>query len=230
MPHGTTQKQPSAEWTVEKGHLKPYQKIAPRREERMAYAVRKDNSISFKGNFYSLPLGTYKGKGSKVELVEEEDSLIIYQCNSNTLLCPHKRSHGKGQKIINNNHKREKALGTCALIHQVCSGLEHPEKGQDFLAAIRTEKPRYIRDQALLLKATIALYPKEILTEALEYCCANRLYSAADLKSIAEHLHGAQKQRETAKVVHRNPFSGSVPKQANIQPATSCIADYSNLF
>jgi transposase len=230
MPHGTTQKRPSAEWEVEKSYLKPYRAVVPKAEERMAYSVRKDNSISFRGNFYSLPLGTYKCKGSKVELVVEEDSLLIYECNSDTLLCTHKKSHGKGQKIINNNHKREKALGIDALIQEVCSGLEHPDKGRSFLAAIRTDKPRYIRDQALLVKAVIANHSKEILTGALEYCCTHKLWSASDLKSIAERLQGAQKDKETAKVVHMNPFSGSVPKQALIQPATSSIADYCDLF
>jgi hypothetical protein len=165
-----------------------------------------------------------------VELVVEEDSLLIYECNSDTLLCTHKKSHGKGQKIINNNHKREKALGIDALIQEVCSGLEHPDKGRSFLAAIRTDKPRYIRDQALLVKAVIANHSKEILTGALEYCCTHKLWSASDLKSIAERLQGAQKDKETAKVVHMNPFSGSVPKQALIQPATSSIADYCDLF
>jgi hypothetical protein len=230
MPHGTTQKQPSTEWKMEKTYLKPYQKMSLKGEERMVYTVRKDNSISFRGNFYSLPLGTYRGKGSKVELIVEESNLLIYECNSDTLLCSHKRSHGKGQKIINNNHKREKALGTCALIQEVCLGLEYPEKGMAFLHAIRRDKPRYIRDQALLLKATIALYPKAILTGALEYCCTHKLWSATDLRSIAEHLHATNKNQQPAKVVQMNPFSGTMPRQALIQPATSSIADYSDLF
>jgi hypothetical protein len=230
MPHGTTQKQPSAEWMVEKAYLRPYQKMEVKAKERMAYSVRKDNTISFRGNFYSLPLGTYKGKGYKVELVAQEGSLLIYECNSDVLLCTHKQCLGKGQKILNTDHKREKTAGIEALIHQVCERLEHPEKGVTFLQAIRRDKPRYIRDQALLLKQAIENYPKDILTEALEYCLSHKLNSASDLKSIAEHLHNSSKNQQPAKVVPMNPFSGSVPREAFIQPATSSIADYSELF
>ena len=229
MPHGTTQKQPCAEWSVEKAYLKPYRAVVSRGEGRMAYSVRKDNSISFRGNFYSLPLSTYKGKGSKVEMVVEDGKLWIYD-SAGTLLCTHQQSLAKGQKIINNNHKREKALGIDALIEEVCLGLEHPEKGRIFLGAIRSDKPRYIRDQVLLLKTAIAIYPQAILTGALHYCTEHKLWSATDLKSIAEHLQGEQKNKASAKVVHMNPFSGSLPKEALIQPATSSIADYSDLF
>jgi hypothetical protein len=46
MPHGTTQKQPSAEWKMEKTYLKPYQKMSLKGEERMVYTVRKDRAAS----------------------------------------------------------------------------------------------------------------------------------------------------------------------------------------
>lgn len=229
LPHGTTQKQPSAEWLVEKAYLRPYHRMAPRPGERISYTVRKDNSISFRGNFYSLPLGTYKGKGSSVELRVEEGHLLIYE-RQGVLLCTHQQCLSKGQKIINTDHKREKAAGIEALIQQVCAGLENPEQGQAFLQQVRTEKPRYIRDQALLLKAAMETYPKEILAEALEYCFMHQLHSASDLKSICEHLSHTQQAHHTAKVVHMNPFTGSVPQQALIQPATSSISDYADLF
>jgi hypothetical protein len=229
LPHGTTQKQPAAEWLEEKAYLKPYQAVEPTGEERQIYTVRKDNSISFRGNFYSLPLGTYKGKGSSVELLLQAGNLLIYD-RQGVLLCTHKQSLGKGQKIINTDHKREKATGIEALIHEVCQALEKPEQGQAFLQQVRSEKPRYIRDQALLLKAAIQTYPKEILCEALAYCCTHQLHSASDLKSICEHLYSSQRKQDTATLVHLNPFSGSVPRQAHIQPATSSLSDYADLF
>ena len=229
LPHSTTHKQPSAEWLMEKAYLKPYRAVERKGEERIAYTVRKDNSISYRGNFYSLPLGTYKGKGSKVELLIDNERLLIYDLQGG-LLCTHKQSLGKGQKILNTDHKREKATGIETLIHEVCSGLQDPAQGRNFLGAIRSEKPRYIRDQALLLKAAIQTYPKEILSEALAYCCTHRLNSASDLKSICEHLSHTQQAHHTAKVVHMNPFSASVPRQAYIQPATSSISDYADLF
>lgn len=229
MPHGTTRKSPLAEWEVEKTYLKPYNHIEPATQQRMVYTVRKDNSISYKGNFYSLPLGTYSGKGSKVELAVQENSLLIYEPGGK-LLCTHACCPGKGQKIINNDHKREKGPGIDMLIQQVCQGLEDPGQGHAFIKVVRTDKPRYIRDQVLLMKQAIEQYSAAVLTQALDYCMKHKLKSAADLKSVCEHLHKTQNEQTTAKLVHMNPFSGKVPTDAYIQPATSCISDYTDLF
>lgn len=227
MPHSTTRKQPSSEWQIEKQYLQPYQPTVYKNDTPMDYAVRKDNSIAFKGNFYSLPLGTYTGKGCKVGIVAEQGKLLIHN-HQGELLCTHQQSLSKGQKIINNDHKREKTAGIKTLIDQVCKGLEHPEQGLLLLEAIRTEKPRYIRDQVLLLKTAIETHPPAVMTQALSYCVANKLYSAVDLKSIAAHIH-QQQTIPAAKVVHINPLNGTMPNAAFIQPATSTIEDY-NMF
>lgn len=224
MPHSSTRKQPGAEWEIEKQYLKPYHPASPKTNEPLVYSVRKDNSISFRGNFYSLPLGTYKGKGCQVHLVPEDGKLQIYD-SKGALLCTHDRSPGKGQKIINNDHKREKSAGIKTLMVQVCTGLENPDQGQSFLDAIRTEKPRYLRDQILLLKQTIERHPREIITRALAYCCTHRLYSAVDLKSIAGHFNRQQTSPDV-KEMQMNPLTGAMPGEAFIQPATSSIADY----
>ncbi len=77
LPHGTTQKEPCTEFNIERSFLKPYRAHVDPVATIATYTVRKDNAISYKGNFYSLPLGTYKGKGSLVALRVEGTSLII---------------------------------------------------------------------------------------------------------------------------------------------------------
>ena len=52
------------------------------------YAVRKDNSFSYKGNFYSLPYGTYQGRGSKVLLEKADTFLVVYNLKNHEL-CRH---------------------------------------------------------------------------------------------------------------------------------------------
>ncbi|MGZ4023512.1 MAG: IS21 family transposase [Flavisolibacter sp.] len=230
LPHAVTKKPPCEEWQIEKAYLQACRTLKTNNEERLTYTVRKDNSISYKGNFYSLPLGTYKGKGSKVELIAQQGTLLIYESPGSALLCSHRQSPSKGQKILNTDHKREKAPGIAVLIDQICQGIQDPGQGKAFLQAIRSEKPRYIRDQALMVKQSIEKYPPDILSQALAYCCSNKLNSASDLKSIAEHLQGTKPSDSTARVVQMNPFTGSVPKEAFVQPATSSIADYCDLF
>ena len=95
MPHSTTRKQPSAEWEIEKQYLQPYQPTVNTNDTPLDYTVRKDNSIAYRGNFYSLPLGTYTGKGCKVGLVAEQDKLLFYN-QQGVLLCAHQPSLAKG--------------------------------------------------------------------------------------------------------------------------------------
>ena len=66
--------------------------------EYSSYAVRKDNTVSWKSNFYSLPLGTYKDRQSRVLVIREEQEL-----------CRHIISPLKGQTILQTDHGRDKS-------------------------------------------------------------------------------------------------------------------------
>jgi hypothetical protein len=117
------------------------------------------------------------------------------------------------------------------LIRQVCSMLEKPELGVAFMEAVRQAKPRYLRDQVLLFRQVIESYPRSIIHQALQYSTTHRLNSAVDFRSVAEHLHTQQATESAgARIIHMNPFTGKMPSEAFIQPATSSIADYYELF
>ena len=63
---------------------------------------------------------------------------------------------GRGKKVINTDHKRDKSARIDKLIDEVCVWLaEDAELGRQFLNAVRKAKPRYIRDQVLLFRDTI---------------------------------------------------------------------------
>lgn len=232
LPHGVTRKSPALEWETEKMHLHPYSVIPVAEEaEGNWYSVRKDNSISYKGNFYSLPQGTYTGKGCRVRLVTQEGRLLIFD-QQGTLICTHTLSVGKGHKIINNDHKRSKELKIRALIKQVCNELLEPDMGNRFIDAVRKAKPRYLRDQLMLFKKVIENYTADIVNQSLQYACSNQLNSVTDLQSVAQYLYLQQNSNPSpeAKIIQMNPFSGKMPLKALIQPATSSITDYSELF
>ena len=230
LAHAVTRKSPQAEWDIEKQYLRPVIAVLAAPTDENWYTVRKDNSISFKGNFYSLPLGTYKGKGSRVSLKAEEGQLLFFD-EQGVLLCTHQLSISKGHKIINNDHKRDKGMRVEELIRQVCSMLEEPELGTAFMEAVRQAKPRYLRDQVILFRQVIETYPRSIISQALQYSTTHRLNSAVDFRSVAEHLHTQQSTEvASARIIHMNPFTGKMPSEAFIQPATSSIADYYDMF
>lgn len=155
MVHGSTAKQPYAEWEIEKTfltHYIPY--TSP--SQLVFYTLRKDNTISWKGNFYSVPLGTYKGRGSKVSLSVENNYLLIKNMES-VEICRHPIAAGKGLKIKNTDHSRDKSAVIKEMMELACSLLDHPEKGLQFLSAAKTAKPRYIRDQVILFRNVIEM-------------------------------------------------------------------------
>ena len=56
FPHAVTQKPPCSELELERPHLTPYRPHIARKVYLSTYAVRKDNTVSLKANFFSLPL------------------------------------------------------------------------------------------------------------------------------------------------------------------------------
>lgn len=230
QPHGVTKKSPALEWETEKEYLRPYTRGTLVEAEANWYNVRKDNSISYKGNYYSLPIGTYCGKGCRVQLSENQGQLMILDQDGKSI-CTHRLSVCKGQKIINNNHQRSKSNRIKELLQEVCTQLEDPDLGSRYLEAISRAKPRYVRDQVVLFKAVIEKYPAPILTQALQYAFTNQLNNVTDLRSVAAYLHQQTLIAEPeAKIIQMNPFTGKMPGQAFIQPATSSISDYYDMF
>jgi len=105
MPHTTTRKTPSQEWIIEKEYLTPWASIHLLPLYIMRY-VRLANTISYQGNFYTVPQGTFK-KDVQVMIWIKEDELHIHD-DQTKFLCKHLMPANKGNKVINTDHKRDK--------------------------------------------------------------------------------------------------------------------------
>lgn len=232
LPHGTTKIAPDTAWLTEQPYLAELP-IFIQTVNQQVYTVRKDNTISYKGNFYSLPFGTYKGKGTVVVAGEDESIWLVISNLQGDILCKHMIAIGSGRKIISTDHKRDKSARIDNLIHETCVWLaDDAQKGRQFLYAVRKSKPRYIRDQVLLFRDTIDAADKTTINEALTYCCEHNIQSAMDFKTIVD-----QKQQAKAallildyQVLQRNPLNGALPPAAFQEPAKSSIEDYTDLF
>lgn len=230
MTHGSTKKEPYAEWNIEKPFLTPYMEYAPPPAELKTCTVRKDNTISWKSNLYSVPLGTYKGRGSIVAMKVEEGYIILSDLQSQEI-CRHLIAAGKGLKIKNNDHKRDKSTAINQLIDELSQLLDNPLQAKGFLNAIRDAKPRYIRDQVLLFKQTIESADKTIVQRALDYCCDNQVISAGDFKAVVEQFTKDEFSfhQPCSKIVYTNPLD-KVSTVALNDPATSSIEDYETIL
>lgn len=221
--HGTTGKIPTDEKIIEQPFLKPFDPLILR-PVKSTYAVRKDNTISYKGNFYSLPLGTFQGKGTSVCVHVDRTTLVITDTVSEQEICRHTIPAGKGQKILNTDHKRDKSTTINQMVDDVARLFPDPQRAVAWLEKIRADKPRYIRDQLIIIRKAITGQDAERVIQAVEYCADYDIYSAADFKNVLDTQHDQSLDDvEPAKV---NPLSGQTPANAHIQPDKSNIDDY----
>jgi transposase len=228
LTHGQTKKIPAAEWLIEQPFLHTFDAVAIAELPPLLYAVRKDNTISYKSNLYSLPLGTYRGRGTQVSVCSQEGNLIIYSQNK-AELCRHAISKKSGMKIINTDHKRDKTEALEGLIESVCNLTDDKQRMHAFISGIRTDKPRYVRDQLLIIKEALTGSEQQEIVRALTFCLEHGINSANDFKTLLKKF-GKKSETEVVAICTLNPLNGTYPVQALVQPGTSRIEDYQRLL
>jgi transposase len=227
LPHGMTKKVPFSEWTQEQPFLKSHI-LYDIQVPALTYTVRKDNTISWKGNLYSLPFGTYTGRGCQVAVIVQQDELLIQDLKNNHPLCCHKIGVGRGVKIINRDHQRDKSLALEEIMLRLCNKFENVTAAKDWIASIRVEKNRYTKDQLGIIEQVIDQRPAAVFNKAMIFCHQNKILSASDFKAIVEQ-ELRQPQREDPPEILLNPLSGSTSQPLE-PPEKSSIDDYQRLL
>lgn len=228
--HAGTKQVPHEQWLAERKYLQPV-KVPPTQEQiTMArYKVRKDNTISYKSNFYTLPLGTYQGPDTWVLLKEDEDQVRIYDLN-HYLLTVHPLCPSRGMTVRNADHTRDKGQGTEALKETVLQLLPDKEKGKLLIALIVKDKPRYLRDNLLALKKHLPDFEPDAVSEAIDFCLERNVYNANRLVEIARYCtHQKEQERKIKPAVAQV----QLPKEStrfDIEPKRSQISFYETIL
>jgi len=205
--HGTTRKIPAEVFIEEKKYLRPVlDKIKLNNPTlSLTYQVRKDNTVLIKGNRYTVPKGTYKGPHTYVKInYADNNELIILELDTDKKLGQFKIPVDKGNLVRNNDHARDKSEKISALINQTAARFSDSDKARKFMEAIHSEKPRYIRDQVLLIQKAIKDASFEVMDKALDFCVENRLYRATDFQDAISHYR-------KEKHVEDNTFDIKIP-------------------
>jgi hypothetical protein len=134
-----------------------------------------------------------------------------------------------GIKIINTDHKRDKSEALEGLIETVCALTGDQQHMQEFISGIRTDKPRYVRDQLLIIKEALKGTDQQTIDEALAFCLEQGINSANDFKALLKKF-GKQSVTDAVVTCALNPLNGTYPIQALVQPGTSRIEDYGRLM
>lgn len=226
--HASTHKIPYKEWLIEKAYLRPVTESFEPESVLRSYNVRKDNTISFKSNFYRVPVGTYKPPSTAVwTQVTDDDQLIIYDAGNN-LIASHKLNPGKGKIIGGSNYKRDFSSGIDELIDDIAGQFTNPDQAKDYFQRIRLDKPRYIRDQLQSIKKLTSIYDIQIMSQGIAFCIENRIYRATDLESVVKKINARQNQQTT---INPPVFIETINRAAHkIIPNKSDISDYQSLM
>ena len=183
--HGTTKRRPVDMFAEEQEHLLPIYGITPVEiAEEMDRVVRKDNTVWYKSNRYSVPYGTYT-RDKTVFLDTEGDKLHIMD-RVGERLATHDICKEKGRLIKLDSHRRDRSEKLRALREKTIALL-----GEDFklyLEVLCERKPRYVKDQLTIVLAACEAHGRETVLVAMQYCQELELYSANDLRDAAEMI------------------------------------------
>lgn len=181
--HGTTKRIPAEVFCEEREQLKPLLDIPKNVSACICRTVRKDNTIVYGSNRYSVPLDTYNTQ-EEVQ-VEPRDGTLYIQTTFGAPICEHRIPSGRGLLIQNKSHTRDRS-SSLDQMQDALDALLHG-KASDFLQMIRMEKSRYARDQFKLICTLCGQYSEEGVLESIQFCQYSRLYSANYMKDYLEH-------------------------------------------
>lgn len=187
--HGITKKVPAEVFEQERLFLKPVPSTRKTIEDILTREVHKNNTIFYKGNRYSLPLGTYR-PGRKVTLNIEDEVLKIQDDIDGYIIAEHKISQNKGELIQNNNHKRDTTEKLDNIQSSLLKAMGESEDARIFLIQIRRLKVRYARDQFSLIEKVLKIHNGIVIDKALNYCIYHSLFSAVEFRNAAEYFKG----------------------------------------
>lgn len=181
--HGTTKLSPAEVFKEEREYLRPLVGLDEASNPFICRTVRKDNTILYNSNRYSVPLGTFNSQ-PEVRL-ETRDNMLYIQTLFGEPICEHRIATGRGLLIQNKSHTRDRTTA----LDKLQDDLDAALLGQatDFLQAIRTEKTRYSRDQFKIIQSLIDQYGTADVLEGVNFCMSNTLHSANILKDFLDH-------------------------------------------
>ncbi len=174
-PNGTTKEAPASRFAAEQALLIPCETIHAR-PELECRTVRKDNTIIYLQNRYSLPLGTFNETG-EVKVDDTGGTLRILTLGGETI-CTHTISSSSGTLVQKSSHRHDRTTKVMRLKGKLIDLLGDTVEG--FIDAMLKGHERYGCDQLALLQHAYGEYGKQALVDAIGHCGSIGAYSAND--------------------------------------------------
>jgi len=227
--HHGIRRVPSEEFETEKAHLMPYNGVPTIPcESLMQHHVRKDNVITYRGNYYTVPTGTYRGHQALVYIEEKEDRLYIYSHETGKTLAVHKISGDKGRLVSNTSHRRDREASLDDYEVSVRKGLPESTVIDGYLSQLRLHKARNYRDNLQFIARRHAAYSEGTLTEAFAQCLEADVFNGCSLMKVAEGLR--IRKGEALIEVHRETEPVPQADTCAMIPEKTDISTFNTLF
>lgn len=225
--HAVTKRKPYDLWLEEKKHLTAIVYFSFNNTET-TFPVRQDNSVLYKSNLYTVPEGTWKGRGTEVIITVSGNELSIKDTDNNHL-CTHILCTDKGRVVANTNHRRDKSKTIDKLLLEVALIFPDYDKALFYLEQIRKAKKRYARDQLQAIREAIHKATPDSVQKTLTYCIKNEIYSASDFKDVLDKYYQQKADNEKTMSIEK-PQHTLNRKIHEIVPQTSNIVDYDKIM
>ena len=229
LAHNYTKESPLNAFIIEKPHLKPYTPLFIENKENKMHHVRKTNTIAYKSNFYTLPMGTYQGPGTQVKIKQTDNCIEIFNLKDE-LLCTHMLCLLMGQTIANSSHKRDTSKGIEELIGELSTRFTKKESAVEYLHEIKKTYPRYTRDQLQFIIRAIenSGADQKVVDTTLDFCITNQLFNGIDFEQVLMVLIDQSKP-----ILKENPIvllNKNNLEKANQTPQKRDINDYEKII
>jgi hypothetical protein len=116
------------------------------------------------------------------------------------------------------------------LLAQVATYFQDRETAEKYLQCIWQEKPRYVRDQFLLIKTVVGSTSKQACGKALDFCLANSVFNASDFKAVAAKYASENAEGEMPESTLEIKTINRQANQDIQKPAVSSIIDYESIM
>ena len=231
-PNASTRLVPADEFQKERPALKPYNvRMEEPEMEAREYGVRKDNTLLYHSNFYSLPLGTYAGQGTKVLVVRnvDLDELEIYDPADFSLIARHKVCRFKGKYITKEGHASSKSrdvLESEKILRDFFGEWKEDSLLSVYLSELRKDRPRYYPKTIKSMAALLTDYEKATAHTLLEMYSEMKVYNANEMADMARGLADRMEAQSKPKQV---AVSSGIDER-DITPDRRSISEYSDII
>jgi len=189
LPHQGTRLVPDEVFQTEQAYLNPYygKPEMPYRDMK-EYKVHRTNTISYLGNEYSLPSGTYQDASSKVWVNVNGNALEIYNKETGKQVAVHAISSDRGQYILDPSHRKIHKVSQSKQEKCILEYCNYDTLARMWLDNLRADKPRYYKDNLRTLSSGMRHFEPSTLHNAFEKSLDCGMYNAKDILTLCDRI------------------------------------------